>query len=87
MAETNKSTTKARATETKNATGKERKERLDSELSDTFPASDPPSLTQPTTKVGGPDRKRRKASVWAAFAMSQSMIEAAGVMPGRSRFA
>jgi len=70
-----------------NATGKERKERLDSELSDTFPASDPPSLTQPTTKVGGPDRKRRNASVWAAFAMSQSMIEAAGVMPGRSQFA
>ncbi len=46
MAETNKSTTKARATETKNATDKEQKERFDSGLANTFPASDPPSLTQ-----------------------------------------
>jgi hypothetical protein len=31
------------------------------ELEDSFPASDPPSLTQPTTEMGGPDRKRHKA--------------------------
>jgi len=61
MADTSKSTTKAKATKTKKATHKEQEERLDSELADTFPASDPPSLTQPTTEVGGPDRKRRKA--------------------------
>jgi hypothetical protein len=56
MAETSKSTTKADVAEAKNATRDEQKERLDSELADSFPASDPPSLTQPTTEVGAPDR-------------------------------
>ena len=59
MAETNKSTTKARVTETKNATDKDQKERFDSGLANTFPASDPPSLTQ----NGRAGRKRRKASI------------------------
>jgi hypothetical protein len=58
MAETSKSTTKEKAAKTKKET---HKEQLDRELEDSFPASDPPSLTQPTTEMGGPDRKRHKA--------------------------
>jgi hypothetical protein len=42
-------------------THKEQEKLLDRELEDSFPASDPPSLTQPTTEMGGPDRKRHKA--------------------------
>ena len=61
MAETRKPTIKAKATKSKKATHKEQEERLDNELADTFPASDPLSLTQPTTEVGCPDRKPRKA--------------------------
>jgi hypothetical protein len=34
---------------------KEREKRLDRELADTFPASDPPSVTQPDIKAGAPD--------------------------------
>jgi hypothetical protein len=30
---------------------------LDRELADSFPASDPPSVTQPTVKSGAPERK------------------------------
>jgi hypothetical protein len=33
---------------------------LDRELEDSFPASDPPSMTQPAPKPGGPERKRSK---------------------------
>ena len=33
---------------------------LDRELEDSFPASDPPSMTQPAPKRGGPERKRSK---------------------------
>jgi len=40
---------------------KNREPRLDDELADTFPASDPPSMTQPSVKVGSPDHQRRKA--------------------------
>jgi hypothetical protein len=36
---------------------KEREDQLDLELDETFPASDPPALTQPSTKPGAPDRK------------------------------
>jgi hypothetical protein len=64
MAETNKSTTKEKAAKTKKETHKTHKEQeklLNRELEDSFPASDPPSLTQPTTEMGGPDRKRHKA--------------------------
>jgi hypothetical protein len=31
---------------------------LDRELADSFPASDPPSVTQPSIKSGAPERKR-----------------------------
>jgi hypothetical protein len=61
MAETNKSRTKKKAAKTKNETHKEREKLLNHELEDSFPASDPLSLTQPTTEMGGPDRKRHKA--------------------------
>ncbi len=33
---------------------------LDRELEDSFPASDPPSMTQPAPKPGGPERKKAK---------------------------
>jgi hypothetical protein len=33
--------------------------RLDRELDETFPASDPPSMTQPGTKLGAPERKSK----------------------------
>ncbi len=32
--------------------------RLDSELADSFPASDPPSICQPGFRPGGPQRNR-----------------------------
>ena len=60
MAETRKSTTKEKAAKTKNETRKEQENLLNRELEDSFPASDPLSLTQPTTEMGGPDRKRPK---------------------------
>jgi hypothetical protein len=61
MAETSKSTTKEKAGKTKEETHNDQDELLNRELEDSFPASDPPSLTQPTTEMGGPDRKRHKA--------------------------
>ena len=38
----------------------ERDNELDRELEDSFPASDPPSMTQPAPKPGGPERKKAK---------------------------
>ena len=35
-------------------------EQLDRELEDTFPASDPPSVTQPGVKPGAPEREFRR---------------------------
>ena len=35
--------------------------KLDRELADSFPASDPPSLTQPAFKPGGPERNRSRS--------------------------
>ena len=61
MAETSKSTTKEKVARTKKETHKEQEKLLDRELEDSFPASDPPYMTQPTTEMGGPDRKRHKA--------------------------
>jgi len=61
MAETSKSTTKEKAAKTNEETHNEQDELLNRELEGSFPASDPPSLTQPTTEMGGPDRKRHKA--------------------------
>jgi len=37
--------------------GKDREKRLDRELADSFPASDPPSVTRPGLIPGGPERK------------------------------
>ena len=34
-----------------------RQEQLDRELEDTFPASDPPSVTQPGVRPGAPERE------------------------------
>jgi hypothetical protein len=52
MAETSKSTTKEKAAKTKKETHKDQEKLLNRELEDSFPASDPPSLTQPTTEMG-----------------------------------
>ncbi len=43
------------------SSGKDRQTQLDRELADTFPASDPPSVTHPSIKSGGPDRTPQKA--------------------------
>ena len=61
MAETSKSTNKEKAAKTKKETHKEQEELLNRELEDSFPASDPPSLTQPNIEMGSPNRKRHKA--------------------------
>jgi hypothetical protein len=37
--------------------GKDKQTPLDRELADSFPASDPPSVTQPSIKSGAPERK------------------------------
>ena len=54
MAETSISTLNEKTAKAKEETLKDLDKRLESELADTFPASDPPSLTQPTVEVGGP---------------------------------
>ncbi|HEY4847625.1 MAG TPA: hypothetical protein VIH87_07475 [Methylocella sp.] len=36
---------------------KDKQNQLDRELADSFPASDPPSVTQPSIKSGAPERK------------------------------
>jgi len=38
---------------------KAKNEELDEALEDSFPASDPPSMTQPETEVGAPSRTRK----------------------------
>lgn len=45
-----------------------RDETLDHELEQTFPASDPPSSTQPGTRSGAPDRgaRERRAAIGKA---------------------
>ena len=76
MAETSKSTTKDKAAKTKKESHKEQEKLLNRELEDSFPASDPPSLTQPTTgltntpKVSAPRsmlRQSRKMSTTEDF--------------------
>ena len=59
-------TTKARETDQKSSRkesqSKSKQTRLDDELEDSFPASDPPSITQPGhLKPGGPERAHRAA--------------------------
>jgi hypothetical protein len=39
------------------SSGPDREKRLDRELAESFPASDPPSVTQPGLIPGGPERK------------------------------
>jgi hypothetical protein len=60
MADTKQPTSKEKADKKKEEAREEQEELLNSELEDSFPASDPPSMTQPTTEMGGPDRKRHK---------------------------
>jgi hypothetical protein len=50
---------KKKAAKTKKESHKEHEKLLDRELEESFPASDPPSLTQPTTEMGGPDRRHK----------------------------
>jgi hypothetical protein len=38
------------------SSGQDREKRLDHELAESFPASDPPSVTQPGFIPGGPER-------------------------------
>ncbi len=42
------------------AAKEEQSEELDEELEGSFPASDPPSMTQPATAPGEPVRKKKK---------------------------
>jgi hypothetical protein len=53
-------TTKSETSETqgREKSAKVRQERLDRELEDTFPASDPPTVTQPGVKPGAPERSK-----------------------------
>ena len=39
------------------ASGKDKQKQLDRELADTFPASDPLSVTHPSIKSGAPERQ------------------------------
>ncbi len=38
--------------------GKDKQKQLDRELADSFPASDPLSVTHPSVKAGAPERQR-----------------------------
>jgi hypothetical protein len=51
--------TKSQTAEAQNRNNavKGRQERLDRELEDTFPASDPPTVTLPGVKPGAPERE------------------------------
>jgi hypothetical protein len=50
----------AEAAEEEKRKGKRRTDAdLDDALDDSFPASDPPSMTQPETEVGAPSRGRK----------------------------
>ncbi|HET6377756.1 MAG TPA: hypothetical protein VFG05_05545 [Methylocella sp.] len=40
--------------------GERLSEELERELEESFPASDPPSITQPGIKAGAPDHERRR---------------------------
>jgi hypothetical protein len=39
------------------SSGQDQEKRLDRELAESFPASDPPSVTQPGSSPGGPESK------------------------------
>ncbi|MCI0466829.1 MAG: hypothetical protein L0Y57_07475 [Beijerinckiaceae bacterium] len=42
--------------------GEDWQARLDCELAESFPASDPPSISQPGVRLGGPQRNQSKGS-------------------------
>lgn len=52
-------TKKPRTHETvrRQSSGQDQEKQLDRELAESFPASDPPSITQPGVGPGGPERK------------------------------
>jgi hypothetical protein len=54
---TTKTMTKTDKKPKQETSGKDRQNQLDRELADTFPASDPPSVTHPSIKSGAPERK------------------------------
>jgi hypothetical protein len=54
---TTKATAKADKKPKQETSGKDRQNQLDRELVDTFPASDPLSVTHPSIKSGAPERK------------------------------
>ena len=60
MIDISKSKPNQKAAKTKEEARREQEEMLNSELEDSFPASDTPSLTQPTPEKGEPGRKHRK---------------------------
>ena len=87
MAETSKSTTKEKAAKTKKETHKEQEKLLNRELEDSFPASDPPSLTQPTTEMGGSKRSKARAETdpGAAFTTAALLDKRASNPQGAPR--
>jgi hypothetical protein len=56
VAKTIKTKSETVEAQSREKSAKGRQERLDRELEDTFPASDPPSVTQPGVKPGAPQR-------------------------------
>jgi hypothetical protein len=54
---TAKAKTKSNKKPKQEKSGTYKQKQLDSELADSFPASDPPSVTQPSVKSGAPKRK------------------------------
>jgi hypothetical protein len=62
MVDIGKSKPNQKAAKTKEEARREQEEMLNSELEDSFPASDPPSLTQPTPEKGSPVASTAKRS-------------------------
>jgi len=57
VTKTTKTKSERSETQGREKSAKKRQERLDRELEDSFPASDPPSVTQPGVKPGAPERE------------------------------
>jgi|AmaraimetFIIA100_FD_contig_41_29905922_length_464_multi_5_in_0_out_0_1 hypothetical protein len=57
---------KSEAIAAKSSGSENEQARLEEQLADSFPASDPPSVTQPGIRAGGPDRPptARKSSAF-----------------------
>lgn len=54
---TTKAKTKTHENPRQGRSAKDRQKQLDFELAETFPASDPLSVTHPSVKAGAPERK------------------------------